>query len=275
GDVRVSFGTPSNRLAEKVLRNMAKMNGMENPGPDSSLAVQGRDTLEGKEDNSQSGPGTSDQHTPSMGMLDLFRGRNRVVTLSMCAVWFATSFVYYGLSLNAGNLSGDVYWNLALLSVIEIPGNYAGTVGMERIGRRTTCFLAFALAAVSCFATAATIHLGRGDVATAFVVTLSLAGKFYITAAFNTAYVYGAEVFPTVLRQSGLGIASSCGRIGGISAPAIVYLDRFGAGIPILVFGCVSALASGVAYLLPETRGKHLADTLEDAHEDTSVNMQD
>ena len=37
-------------------------------------------------------------------------------------------------------------------------------------------------------------------------------------------YVYSAELFPTVMRNSGMGLCSLCARIGGILAPYIADL---------------------------------------------------
>lgn len=36
--------------------------------------------------------------------------------------WIANAFVYYGLSLNSTQLSGNKYLNYALVCLIEIPG---------------------------------------------------------------------------------------------------------------------------------------------------------
>mgnify|MGYP003454670322 FL=1 len=38
-------------------------------------------------------------------------------------IWGTNAFVFYGLSLNAINLSGNIYLNFILGCLIEIPGN--------------------------------------------------------------------------------------------------------------------------------------------------------
>lgn len=50
---------------------------------------------------------------------------------------------------------------------------------------------------------------------------LSLVGKIGTSAAFATIFLYSAELFPTVIRNSGLGIANFCARTGGMIAPYI------------------------------------------------------
>ena len=46
--------------------------------------------------------------------------------------------MFYALSLNAGRLPGSVFFNVFLLSVIEIPANLAAAFLLERVGRRLT-----------------------------------------------------------------------------------------------------------------------------------------
>ena len=46
-------------------------------------------------------------------------------------------------------------------------------------------------------------------------------GKLGAAAAFAVIYVFSAELYPTVVRNAGMGASSCCARIGGMVAPYI------------------------------------------------------
>jgi MFS family permease len=50
---------------------------------------------------------------------------------------------------------------------------------------------------------------------------MSLLGKAFITLAYSVVYVYGSEIFPTEVRNVGIGTASMFECVGGIVAPII------------------------------------------------------
>ena len=53
---------------------------------------------------------------------------------------------------------------------------------------------------------------------------LTMIGKYGITASLAILVLYAGEIYPTTLRNEGLGLASTAGRIGGMVAPFAVYL---------------------------------------------------
>ena len=46
-------------------------------------------------------------------------------------------------------------------------------------------------------------------------------GKVGASAAFAIIYVFSAELYPTTVRNAGIGASSCCARVGGMFAPYI------------------------------------------------------
>jgi len=53
-----------------------------------------------------------------------------------------------------------------------------------------------------------------------------LLGKFAISCSFTSLFVYASEVFPTVTRNSNIGICAACSRIGATMVPFVKQLVR-------------------------------------------------
>ena len=53
---------------------------------------------------------------------------------------------------------------------------------------------------------------------------LALIGKVGASSGFHLAYQYSAEIFPTVVRNAGIGSCSCMARVGGIIAPFVADL---------------------------------------------------
>lgn len=78
----------------------------------------------------------------------------RSVTLFIKHKFFraTNAFVFYGLSLNSTNLSGNKYLNFILVCLVEIPGLSLAWIGMNKIGRRWSLAGSLFLCAVTCAA---------------------------------------------------------------------------------------------------------------------------
>ncbi|XP_035673682.1 organic cation transporter protein-like isoform X2 [Branchiostoma floridae] len=212
---------------------------------------------------------TSDQNTQSTeitgrrlySILDLVRTPTmRKNTLITAFTWFAINAIYFGLSLGAPELPGDPYLNFILGSCSEIISILLAWSTMDRWGRKPPIIASLILAGVSCGATAA-VPKDLWQVSTG----LAIVGRFGVSVTYSILPVYSAEVFPTVVRNMGIGTVSMIGRAGGILAPFVALLGKYWAPLPLLTFGVLSFL-NGVAILaLPETLGVPLPNTLEDA----------
>ena len=58
------------------------------------------------------------------------------------------------------------------------------------------------------------------------MLTLVMAGKFFVGAGFSVSYTYTVELMPTVVRNVGLGSSSMMARVGGILAPYVAMMVR-------------------------------------------------
>ena len=94
---------------------------------------------------------------------------------------------------------------------------------------------------------------------TAAITAFTLAGKFGASSAFAIIYLYTAELYPTVIRNTALGTASMLARIGGIAAPLLASLSL---PTPLIIMGGSALLAGILAIFLPETLGASLPETI-------------
>lgn len=213
----------------------------------------------------------TDQHAAALDdavkkptLVDLFRTpRLRWRTLNLYYNWFVISLVYYGLSLNSGNLGGDLFVNNLILGAVEFPGILMCVFLVMHTGRRWILSMCLLLGGAACLGT---MIFEKGLYTLDWpIVTFAMIGKFFISSSFSIVYIFSAELFPTVLRTTGVGSSSMCARFGSISAP---YLSFYGLQIyrylPVVCFGVTSILAGLLAIFLPETKGKSLPNTLEE-----------
>ena len=93
-----------------------------------------------------------------------------------------------------------------------------------------------------------------------------VAGKFGASAAFTLIYLYTAEMFPTTVRATALGVCSMGARVGGILAPQVVlYLPTVAPKeSPMAVMGVCSLVGAFLSVFLPETLGSHTVQSISD-----------
>merc|ERR1719278_135154 len=203
---------------------------------------------------------TKDEKKASI--FDLFRNRQLCLrTLNICFCWMVNSGTYYGLALSASNLGGNPYYNYLISAAVEIPAYAFNLLVLNnpRVGRR------LALSGCMLFAglvLTITIFIPRDQ--TWLLITLSMLGKLAITSSYGTVYIFSAELFPTVVRNVGMGTASLNARVGGIVCPYINMLSDIWTPLPLIIYGALAFTGGILSLLLPETLGKRLPETIQD-----------
>ena len=89
-------------------------------------------------------------------------------------------------------------------------------------------------------------------------------GKFGASASFAICYLYMAELFPTLIRSTAVGLGATASKIGGLAAPFIAGLEAFQSCIPLIVFGSSSVIGGMLAVVLPESVGAPLPQSLDE-----------
>ncbi|EDL09232.1 mCG21878, isoform CRA_c, partial [Mus musculus] len=173
--------------------------------------------------------------------------------------WFVDSLVYYSLSFQVGDFGLDIYVTQLIFGAVEMPGRFLSVLMMEKLGRKWSQLCTLTLAGIMYII----IIFIPGDLPTV-VTVLAVVGKFASAAAFTISYVYTAELFPTIIRQTGMGLVSMFSRVGGIITPLVMLLEQYHQAIPMVIFGSLPIGAGLLCALLPESRGQTLKDTLQD-----------
>ncbi|CAH2047607.1 unnamed protein product, partial [Iphiclides podalirius] len=181
----------------------------------------------------------------SVSWLELVRSRAMVVRLAVCGwCWIAAAFTYYGLTINSVSLSGEKHVNFALNMAMEIVASLLIMMALERFGRRRSILASFALCGVACVTPLFVSHFSAS-------LWLYFVGKLGATAAFNSLYVYTAELFPTRVRSRALATCSLVGRVGSVLAPQTPLLSK---PVQTLLYGGCALSAALVLLAVPETR---------------------
>lgn len=179
--------------------------------------------------------------------------------------------VYYGLSLNVVNLKTNLYINVLLNAVVEMPAFAVTAALLGKMGRRGVGIWTLWFSGMFCLigSLMKSSNEGKWKVLKMVCGLLGLSG---MAGNYNLLGLYIAELFPTVVRNVALGSASQATQMGAILAPFVVVLrGRW----PFLVFGVCGIVGGMLVFFLPETLNRPLYDTLaglEDGENTTNNN---
>jgi putative MFS transporter len=188
-------------------------------------------------------------------------------TVMMWVAFSCILFIFYAIQtytptvlLQQGYASATAFLLTAIIVVASIPGKYAAAFAVERFGRKATLIWFTGAAAVAAilfgFLHNPMLSLSCGIMLAFFGIGVDPVIK-----------IYGAEQYPTRIRETGIGLFEGVGRFfGGALAPFIMAFLLAGSGVPgSYLFVALLALVGigAVAWLGTETKGR----TIEHASE--------
>ncbi|CAH2084356.1 unnamed protein product [Euphydryas editha] len=243
--------------AEKVLKDVARVN--KKTLSEKSLQGLRENALDEKK--RKAAEEAEKKKEPWLIVL-VFRHKAILTRLAVSPVWWITNtFIYYGMSINSVNLSGNRYLNYAAVSAAEIPGYWTAVFLMGKIGRKPVLAGAFWVCAACQIGY---IFMPEGLYGAS--LTLFLIGKYSIAMVMTSVYVYTAELYPTKYRHSLFAFSSMMGRIGSVVAPLTpAFAEAVWINFPFALFGGFALLSGMLVLITPETLGSKLPDTMEEA----------
>ena len=103
--------------------------------------------------------------------------------------------------------------------LVEFPGFFIAIFTLDRLGRRIPLAGLMVVGGLCCLCT--TFVPASFPV---IITVFAMLGKLCISGSFAVIYVFSAELFPTVVRNLGVGSGSMCARVGSLTSPFIMML---------------------------------------------------
>uniref|UniRef100_A0A8C8R6H0 Major facilitator superfamily (MFS) profile domain-containing protein n=1 Tax=Pelusios castaneus TaxID=367368 RepID=A0A8C8R6H0_9SAUR len=188
----------------------------------------------------------------------------RCINICLFHPRFSTSFAYYGLAMDLQNFGVNIYLIQLVFGAVDFPAKFISVLTISFIGRRFTQALTLILH-FSLFLGAYpySILFFSPDLQTLRTV-LAVFGKGCLAASFNCVYLFTSELYPTVIRQTGLGLSNTMARMGSIIAPLVKMLGEYFPFLPLTIYGAAPIISGIAAAFLPETLNVPLPETIED-----------
>lgn len=203
--------------------------------------------------------------TPKRKARDLFSSRLWRRTFFVCGFWFCYATAYYGISMYVPTIlanftNGSRMHTIIGSGVVALIGLVGSVIGMnvvDRWGRRPLIITSFA----GLTAALVVLALVPNPTLVFLVVLFSLAVLFSNAGGGILNFVYPTELFPTTIRSSAAGLATSVSRVGSILGVLVFpnFVAWWGDSAALWFFAVIGLGGLLISvWLAPETKGRSL-----------------
>ncbi|WP_409347007.1 MFS transporter [Paenibacillus sp. MBLB4367] len=189
----------------------------------------------------------------------VWSAKYRLSTITLWVLWFTVVFSYYGMFLwlptvmmmkGFGLVKSFQY--VLIITLAQLPGYFTAAYFIEKFGRK------FVLVAYLLMTAVSALWFGNA-VTEGMLMAAGISLSFFNLGAWGGMYAYTPELYPTAIRSTGVGLAASFGRIGGVIGPYLVgQLVAGGTAITavfMLFFVAILVGAAAVLFFGKETKG--------------------
>lgn len=184
---------------------------------------------------------------------------------------FGIGVVYYGMPLGVGSLGLNLYLNITLNALSELPASLATFFLIGKLNRKGSV-LSFTLlsgvCSVLCCILMVTSMSNDDDhkwISTDWLkIGVETVSFFGVCTAFNVIMIYTLELFPTCVRNSAVSMVRQALVLGGVFSPVLVAAGRKNGVLSYGVFGVTVAFCGLFVMFLPETKGSNICDTMDE-----------
>ncbi|XP_068633876.1 organic cation transporter protein-like isoform X2 [Battus philenor] len=183
-------------------------------------------------------------------VLMLFQGALLKRTFCLFLAWFSMTIAYYGLLLNIGNFNlGNLHTTSIILAVVEIPAIAISIPILLKLGRKIPIFISMVVCGLACVASELFSISFDDDW---IMIACLMVGKFAIGSTNMMMPIFTAELYPTLIRNLGVGASQVSAGLALICIPYLWELTALNKHLPMVTIAALSAVGGGIVLLLPD-----------------------
>ncbi|CAC5426710.1 SLC22A4_5 [Mytilus coruscus] len=255
-------------MTEKILRKACRMNNVSYETVTENVLLSKEISIVASEESHELNSGNENEvkkeNVERYTVFTVLKHKRILLgSIVLWVAWITNTLTYYGLMLTTSKLSGDRFLNNVIASLAEYPAVILQQILINRIGRKSTLVIFHGIAGVSLvLATVCTTYRSEYSWLPTLGTVFSFVGRFAITGSFSTVFLYTPELYPTNLRNVGLGMASCVARAGSMMSPFAITLAEYVSWGPAAVFASMNVFVTISLLTLPETMGRELPTTI-------------